>query len=134
MLKAISSNVTQTRDFGINGGFFFWEGQLLSMAVMNDKPLKGAAGDYGSGWLNIDRPKGTLVWDAAARKFSVQVAEEAGQLEVTDRSRYWAQGGVSMSYRDESGWVEQAVKEDMPIMYEGGCAPGWSSTRRTACI
>ncbi|WP_218092102.1 hypothetical protein [Paenibacillus solanacearum] len=113
VLKHITTNVTQTPDFGMNGGFF-WNGDLLSVAVINDKPLKGEAYDYGSGWYNIDYPKGTLIWDENARSFSVQVVQEAQELQVTDRGRYWAQGGVSMSLRADDQWVGQALDEDMP--------------------
>jgi hypothetical protein len=112
-LKAIAGNVTQTEDVGINGGFF-WQGYLLSIAVMNDRPLKGQQGDYGSGWHNIDVPKGTLVWDEITRRFSVQVVLDASELKVTDKLHYWAQGGISMSLQDDVNWSAQAIKEDMP--------------------
>lgn len=114
-LKAIDTNVTATPDNGINGGFF-WQGELLSIAVINDKPVKGVPGDYGSGWYNIDRPRGTLVWDGRTGRFSVQVTDRSEDLAVTDRSYYWAQGGVSMGLRNESGWKEQALKEEFPVM------------------
>ncbi|MFC6229204.1 hypothetical protein ACFQI7_15405 [Paenibacillus allorhizosphaerae] len=116
-LKHITTNVTTTSEFGMNGGFF-WNGDLLSIAVINDKPLKGEAYDYGSGWYNIDYPKGTLVWDEVTRRFSVQVVQEAQDLKVTDRVRYWAQGGVSMSLRADDRWVGQALDEDMPAFGE----------------
>lgn len=116
-LRAIDSNLAKRKEYGINGGFF-WEGYLLSMAIMNDQPAKGKPGDYGSGWFNTDRRKGTLVWDASAGKFSVQVAEAAEELIVADRKRYWAQGGVSMSLSNESAWSRQAVEEDMPALNE----------------
>jgi hypothetical protein len=117
VLKPIAANVTDTPDYGINGGFFF-ERQLLSIAVMGDKPVKGQPGDYGSGWYNTDRPRGTLVWDEINRAFSVQVAGEAAELKVMDRSRYWAQGGVSMSLQQTQGWQERAMAEEMPGMEE----------------
>ncbi|MFH5184473.1 phosphodiester glycosidase family protein [Paenibacillus sp. TAB 01] len=113
-LKPIASNVTRTDTFGINGGFF-WHGDLLSVAVVNDQPIKGQPGDYGSGWFNIDVPKGTLVWDEISRTFSVQVVLDAGALQVTDRKHYWAQGGISMSLADDSRWLEQAEKEQLPF-------------------
>lgn len=122
-LKAIDRNVTETRDNGINGGFF-WEGYLLSIAVVNDRPVKGVPGEYGSGWFNTDRARGTLVWDEAARRFSVQVAESAEELQVTDRNRYWAQGGVSMGLRNESGWKAQALAEEFPAMEENRLRSG----------
>lgn len=113
VLKPIQTNVTQTNEFGINGGFF-WHGDLLSIAVVNDQPLLRGQGDYGSGWYNIDVPKGTLVWDEITGRFSVQVAIEADQLKVTDKRHYWAQGGVSMSLQHESEWIQQATLEEMP--------------------
>jgi hypothetical protein len=116
-LKHITSNVTQTDEFGINGGFF-WEGYLLSIAVVNDMPLKGQPEDYGSGWYNIDVPKGTLVWDEITRRFSVQVVQDVHDLQVTDKGHYWAQGGVSMSLQHDSDWVAQAVAEEMPAFDE----------------
>ncbi|TVY10018.1 hypothetical protein [Paenibacillus cremeus] len=122
-LKHITTNVSKTSDYGINGGFF-WNGDLLSVAVIGDKPLKGDAGDYGSGWYNIDFPKGTLVWDEVTRSFSVQVVIEAGELKVTDRQHYWAQGGVSMSLRDENKWVSQAIDENMPAFDEARLRSG----------
>lgn len=117
VLKAIAENVTRTGETGINGGFFY-NGDILSLAVMNNKPVKGVPGDYGTGWYNTDRPRGTLVWDAAAGMFSVQVVEESDQINVSDRSRFWAQGGVSMGLLNEPGWEQQAIAEEMPAMDE----------------
>lgn len=122
-LKAIAANVTNTGDYGINGGFF-WNGDLLSIAVIDNMPLKGAPGDYGSGWYNVDNSKGTLVWDEVTGRFSVQVAIDADGLTVADRSRYWAQGGVSMRLGDDAGWQEQADKEGMPAMDENRMRSG----------
>ncbi|WP_438447904.1 hypothetical protein [Gorillibacterium sp. sgz5001074] len=122
-LTAIQSNVTDTPDNGINGGFF-WEGQLLSIAVLNDQPVKGAPGDYGSGWYNTDRARGTLVWDGVTGKLSVQVAEAADELKVTDRGRYWAQGGVSMGLANENSWKAQALSEEFPAMEENRLRSG----------
>ncbi|WJH35913.1 hypothetical protein N6H14_08365 [Paenibacillus sp. CC-CFT747] len=116
-LKAVSSNLSRLPDYGINGGFF-WEGQLLSLAVINDRPVRGNQGEYGSGWYNIDRPRGTLVWDEARKVFSIQVVESAEELIVADRTRYWAQGGVSMGLRNEARWAAQAVSEEMPVIDE----------------
>ncbi|MCZ8515971.1 hypothetical protein O9H85_26935 [Paenibacillus filicis] len=123
VLRPIASNVTKTEEFGINGGFF-WNGDLLSVAVNNDRPIKGEPNDYGSGWYNVDYPKGTLVWDEATRRFSVQVVQEAGELKVTDKGRYWAQGGVSMSLQQDGRWAEQAQKEDMPAFDEARLRSG----------
>ncbi|MFD0692616.1 hypothetical protein ACFQZT_00765 [Paenibacillus sp. GCM10027628] len=116
-LKAITANVTELQDNGINGGFF-WQGYLLSIAVINDQPVKGKPGDYGSGWFNIDRKRGTLVWDEKAKTFTIQVVEAADELKVTDRAHYWAQGGVSMGLRNPDGWTSQAISEEMPVIGE----------------
>lgn len=122
-LKHIQSNVTLTDEFGINGGFF-WNGDLLSIAIINDQPLVGQQWDYGSGWYNIDVPKGTLVWDEITGSFSVQVAIDAEQLHVTDKGHYWAQGGVSMSLQQDEQWVQQALAEDMPAFAEARLRSG----------
>lgn len=116
-LKAINANITDLQDNGINGGFF-WQGYLLSMAVINDLPVKGKPEDYGSGWFNIDRKRGTLVWDGKAKTFTIQVVEAAEQLKVTDRAHYWAQGGVSMGLHNPVGWASQALSEEMPVINE----------------
>lgn len=122
-LKAIAANVTDTGETGINGGFF-WNGDLLSIAIVNDKPLKGAPGDYGSGWYNTDVPRGTIVWDEAVRRFSVQVVMDASDIAVTDKQRYWAQGGVSMKLGDDAGWALQAAAEQMPAPDEARLRSG----------
>ncbi|MEK8132852.1 phosphodiester glycosidase family protein [Paenibacillus filicis] len=118
ILKAISSAVTSSSqpNYGINGGFFDFSTQnILSIAVNNHAPVKGAAGDYGVGWTNAGTAKrGTLVWDDAAGKYSVQVTDSASNLTVTDKTKYWAQGGISMSLGNDSGWAAQADAEKMP--------------------
>ncbi|MEW9698599.1 hypothetical protein [Paenibacillus sp. SI8] len=116
-LKAISQNVTDTGLYGINGGFFY-NTDLLSIAVTNDLPAKGEANDYGTGWYNTDVPRGTLVWDAALRAFTIQVVKHAGEIKITDRSHYWAQGGVSMKLADPAGWEAQMIREEMPAYDE----------------
>lgn len=120
-LQAIDSNVTHTPFMGVNGGFF-WEGSLLSVAVMDGKPLKGEPGDYGSGWYNTGvnghLARGTLVWDEASRRFSVQAVTHAGELAVSDKAHYWAQGGVSMKLGEASGWERAMIEEEMPAYDE----------------
>ncbi|MBD0382623.1 hypothetical protein [Paenibacillus sedimenti] len=116
-LKAITANVADLQENGINGGFF-WQGYLLSIAVINDQPVKGKPGDYGSGWFNTDRKRGTLVWDEKAKTFTIQVVEAADELKVTDRAHYWAQGGVSMGLQNPDGWASQAISEEMPVIGE----------------
>jgi hypothetical protein len=126
-LQAIDTNVTDTIYVGLNGGFF-WEGALLSIAVINDQPLKGARGDYGSGWYNtgvdMNTSRGTLVWDEVAHRFSIQVATQADELSTTDKRHYWAQGGVSMGLSDEAGWQRQMIAEEMPSYDEGHMRTG----------
>ncbi|MEF3305903.1 hypothetical protein [Paenibacillus sp. GYB003] len=126
-LKAIDTNVTATPYVGVNGGFF-WEGSLLSIAVVNDAPLKGSPGDYGSGWYNtgVDGHlrRGTLVWDEAAGRFSVQTVLEADELVVADRRRFWAQGGVSMNVTDEASFAASMIAEQMPAYDENRMRTG----------
>jgi hypothetical protein len=116
-LQAIDTNVTDTTYYGINGGFF-WEGALLSIAVKDNRPIKGKPGEYGSGWYNtgtdMKLKRGTLVWDGVTRRFSVQVVTHAGQLKVTNRRNYWAQGGVSMNLSTQKGWEQNMILENMP--------------------
>ncbi|MBB3111254.1 hypothetical protein FHS18_003322 [Paenibacillus phyllosphaerae] len=112
-LRSVQANVAETPYFGINGGFFY-EGALLSIAVMNDQPVHSASG-YGSGDANVKYARGTLVWDAAAGLFQVQVVSQMSELAVQDRKQYWAQGGISMSLGDDEGWREQIEVEGMPF-------------------
>jgi hypothetical protein len=116
-LRTIDTNVTATPYYGVNGGFF-WQGALLSIAVVNGRPLKGEPGDYGSGWYNTGvnnhLKRGTLVWDGHAERFTVQIVSEADELVVADKRRYWAQGGVSMSLSDEAGWRREMIAQEMP--------------------
>ncbi|BFH10711.1 hypothetical protein WJ0W_005820 [Paenibacillus melissococcoides] len=116
-LQACRTAVCSQPMTAINGGFFsFGTGDILSIAVQNDAPIKGHRGDFGSGWYNAKYARGTLVWDAAARKYSVQVVKSADELSVSDRSRYWAQGGISMSLHDDAGWQQIAHQQNMPNM------------------
>jgi hypothetical protein len=116
-LTSIDQNLLQTGLYGINGGFFY-NGDLLSIAVMNDKPAKAEPFHYGSGWYNTDLARGTLVWDQASKQFSVQIVEHADQLVVTDRNAYWAQGGVSMRLSNNDVWEQDMLKERMPAYEE----------------
>lgn len=112
-LRWIDNNVTATGFAGVNGGFF-WDKQLLSIAVQNDVPVGGKPGARGSGWFNAKYARGTLVYDEANGEFSVQVVGDASELKVTDRASFWAQGGISLSLEDEAAWRKQADKEAMP--------------------
>ncbi|CAH8772216.1 hypothetical protein [Paenibacillus dendritiformis] len=116
-LQACRTSVCSQPLTAINGGFFnFGTGEILSISVQNDNPIKGRRGAYGSGWYNAKYARGTLVWDAVARRYSVQVVKSADELHVSDRSRYWAQGGISMSLHDDSGWQQKAKAQNMPNM------------------
>jgi hypothetical protein len=125
ILKEINKNVASGVDTGINGGFFY-SSDLLSIAVNNDIPACGVAGAYGSGWYNEKYARGTLVWDRSTGVYSVQVVKSAAELDVSDRSNYWAQGGISMSLQDDANWEAVATAQGMPNMT--------GSTYRTALI
>jgi len=114
-LVAINANVTDAGRTGINGGFFY-NGQLLSIAIEDDIPAAGEPGGYGSGWFNVKYARGTLVYDKILDRLSVQVVSSADELDVSDRGHYWAQGGISMSLAagDGTGWRVQADAEAAP--------------------
>lgn len=113
-LQAIQNNVTASGKNGINGGFF-WQQQLLSIAVEHDQPVLGLAGQYGSGWFNAKYARGTLVYDQVADKLSVQVVSSANEIEVKDRSKYWAQGGISMDLQRDHVWKKTTMDQNMPF-------------------
>lgn len=114
-LYSINDNVVRAGISGINGGFF-WEKQLLSIAVMDGMPANGSPNEYGSGWFNAKYDRGTIVYDRVTRTIDVQRAASVDDLHMTDATKFWAQGGVSMNLKDESGWYDLAVKEEgLPI-------------------
>ncbi|MCY9708420.1 hypothetical protein M5X05_30120, partial [Paenibacillus alvei] len=116
-LRPCRTNVYSQPLAAVNGGFFdFDSGAVLSITVQNDVPVKGSRGGYGSGWFNAKYARGTLVWDAAARRYSIQVVRSAAELQVSDRSQYWAQGGISMSLQDDARWQQIARQQNMPTM------------------
>ncbi|MFD1176781.1 hypothetical protein ACFQ3W_10785 [Paenibacillus puldeungensis] len=112
-LQAADRPLGEYRLYGINGGFFYQEA-ILSIAVNNDIPVSGKPGTYGSGWFNAKYARGTLVWDAAVHRFSVQVVSSASELTVTDRRSYFAQGGVSMNLQNDAGWRAAVEAEHLP--------------------
>ncbi|MEF2244462.1 phosphodiester glycosidase family protein [Paenibacillus sp. IITD108] len=114
-LEAIHDNVTLSNRVGINGGFFFGD-QLLSIAVVNGTAVNGKASDYGSGGENVKYSRGTLVWDGAANTMNVQVLSKAEEIRVKDYTRFWAQGGISMSLQQDDQWLSQAKLEEAPFM------------------
>lgn len=111
VLRADNLPLRQIPAYGINGGFFY-EHALLSIAAMNDQPVNGKRGDYGSGWFNAKYARGTLVWDGTEKKFSVQVVSSADELQVSDRGDYFAQGGVSLNLADDAGWEDQSIRDE----------------------
>lgn len=113
VLRPAGAPLRQIAAYGINGGFFYGT-DLLSIAIMNDNPSSGARGAYGSGWFNAKYARGTMVWDGASSKLSVQVVSSGGELEVSDRSNYWAQGGISMNLQHEELWALSAAAEHLP--------------------
>lgn len=125
VLKSTSSNLANVSDYGINGGFFYGS-DLLSIAVNNDVPVRGVPGGYGSGWINEKYARGTLVWDGAASRYSVQTVKNAAEIDVNNRGNYWAQAGISMSLQDDTNWKSIATAQNMPNMT--------GSTTRTALV
>lgn len=117
VLRQAGTPLRDIAAYGINGGFFYGN-DLLSIAIMNDVPVSGAPGHYGSGWFNAKYPRGTLVWDGAQRRFSVQVVSSGTELDVSDRGHYFAQGGISMNLGDEARWAEAADAEHLPFADE----------------
>lgn len=90
----------------------------------NDIPVNGKRNTYGSGWFNAKYARGTLVWDAAVQRFSVQVLSSASELTVTDRKSYFAQGGVSMNLQNDAGWRAAAQAEHLPALDENRLRSG----------
>jgi len=111
---SVRNNVTAGPYYGINGGFFYEEA-LLSIAVVNDEPANGASGQYGAGSANAKYARGTLVWDGALDRLSVQLVRQSEEIRVTDRSRFWAQGGISISLDQDGLWEERAIAEAAPV-------------------
>lgn len=116
-LRPCRTNVYCQPLSAVNGGFFdSRSGAILSISVQNNQPVKGGRGEYGSGWENAKYARGTLVWDAAARLYRIQIVRSANELQVSDRNRYWAQGGISMSLQDNTRWEQIARQQNMPNM------------------
>ncbi|WP_238162633.1 phosphodiester glycosidase family protein [Cohnella sp. AR92] len=116
-LQAVKGNVSVAPFYGINGGFFYQQA-LVSIAVVNDLPVNGAPGEYGSGEENMKYARGTLVWDGATGSLSVQVVRRQTELAVTDRANYWAQGGISMGLDLGDAWLAEMTAENAPYWDE----------------
>lgn len=110
-LYSVNDNIVRSGISGINGGFF-WENQLLSIAAMDGIPANGSPKQYGSGWFNAKYARGTIVYDRVAKTLDVQRAASVDDLNMTDSTKFWAQGGVSMNLNDESKWYNAAVIEE----------------------
>jgi len=122
-LTAIDSNVTDTVDIGINGGFFYGQ-DILSIAVQDHVPVKDKPRAYGSGWYNTKYDRGTLVWDGHQKQFSVQSVKSADEIDVFDRSHYWAQGGVSMNLANDYIWGLVIYYQALPAAHEARLRSG----------
>ncbi|MBO7748849.1 phosphodiester glycosidase family protein [Paenibacillus sp. MWE-103] len=114
---AVHANVAAGPYYGVNGGFFYEEA-LLSIAVADGVPVNAAPGSYGAGDVNAKYVRGTLVWDGAADRLSVQTVGRMAELRVSDRSRFWAQGGISMSLGRDGEWRARAEAERAPNIDE----------------
>lgn len=113
-LEVVNDNVTKTNKVGINGGFFYGD-TLISMGVVNGYAVNGELNGYGSGGENMKYARGTLVWDGASDSLSVQVVSKASEVKAKDHTRFWAQGGISMSLSNDAGWLSQAEAENAPF-------------------
>ena len=102
---------------GINAGFFDMSNYaILSIAIVNHKPVVGTRFDYGGGWNNEKYERGTLVWDAKAREYTIQIVGSGADLSVSNQKSYWAQGGVSMSLGNDTGWYNIAKDQNLPTI------------------
>lgn len=112
ILRSTSSTVPASGFFGINGGFFDpANNQLLSIAVNNNVPTNGAAGQPGSGWFNAIA-RGTVRWEGALNTAGVPIVSNVNQIVVNNRSNYWAQGGISMLLgATDEVWRSQVLNE-----------------------
>lgn len=128
-LKRIDNNVTATGTVGVNGGFF-WEKQMLSIAVEDGVPVGGEPGARGTGWFNAKYARGTFVYDRLEGTMSVQVVRDASELSVSDVNGYWAQGGISLSLQDDMRWREQAEHEAIPVPDEYRLRSGMAFNER----
>lgn len=101
--------------YGINGGFFDENSQtIVSIALVNGKPI-GSNKGY-NGCSNGGKRRGTLIWDASAKKFLIKPLVYQAEVEklVQHKTNYWAQGGISMTLDNDQTWADIARTEQMP--------------------
>ncbi|OWZ82687.1 hypothetical protein [Natranaerobius trueperi] len=100
--------------YGINGAHFESDYTLTDIAVVDDVEVRNGGNTNPN---NVPAGgRGTLVWDGTTGNYSIQVVEDKDELIVSNRSNYWAQGGVSMSLNDDTNWENQAEAENLPHM------------------
>ncbi|MDK8179761.1 hypothetical protein [Paenibacillus sp. UMB4589-SE434] len=107
------STLEKSGYYGINGGFFNMgrNDGTLHIAVMNDKTVTGKgqwesnSGGYNAINKSKNKEAGTIVWDGKKNELSLQLVHGMGDIKVSERKNYWAQGGISMSLDDDKNWV-----------------------------
>ncbi|NEW07375.1 hypothetical protein GK047_15330 [Paenibacillus sp. SYP-B3998] len=109
---------------GINGGFF-QDGtshpDVYSIAVNNGTPVRGEAIDYYGSGGKQDTSRGTFAWDKTTQDYvlrSVTVGDRSN-LWLAANDQYWAQGGISMSLKNDSQWLNIARQEGVPYNGDG---------------
>lgn len=93
----------------------------MNISVQNDLLVKRGQDDWYGGRYNIgagaiDSPMGTLVYDAYNGTASIQkISRYDGPngVAVEKRYAYWAQGGISMSLKDDQNWSSVATSENL---------------------
>ena len=117
------STLAESGYYGINGGYFTFgkKDETLHIAVMNDKTVtgKGQWVPNSGGYNGISTGKkggGTIVWDGKTDTLSLQDVHGMGDIKVSNRNNYWAQGGVSMSLNDDKNWKKIANDEGIAGM------------------
>ncbi|WP_019909399.1 hypothetical protein [Paenibacillus sp. HW567] len=120
-LVTINSKVPdQNNYYGINGSFYILppdNGDLLSISVVNDYPLKPSlsyGGRYNVGKNSISMDKGTIVYDGADDIVTHQIVDDYNDIAVVKRRNYWAQGGVSMSLNNNANWKAIMQAQELP--------------------
>ena len=125
----------------VNGGFFTpsppeGSGGILSIAVNDDTPIAGPSGDNFIGLNNDFTSRGTLYWDGDTNTAGVeQVSDVDGLTNITDRSNYWAQGGISMDLNstatEDANGLTPTINGELSPGLNGGATEG---APRTALV